>query len=265
MRVPCGESSLSPAIVLFIATLMSGWKPTLSAKKVWNEQSTCRMSGEDDNLFQFNHTDLNGKATNFKEFAGQITLVVNVASFWVYTVTSYTQLNALHAEYGTSDGDSHTNNQCKLRILGFPSNQFGHQEPGTESEILNCLRYVRPGKGYRPKFKMFSKLYVNGEKESMIFKWLKNLCPAPTDIIVFKDHALWKPIRSTDIQWNFEKFLVDHNGQPYKRYSEQTEPNTIMQDVHKLMTYCRKVCKNKHQPTRGQATLDEDKDDGWRR
>lgn len=61
---------------------------------------------------------------------------------------------------------------CSLRVLGFPSAQFAHQEPGKDSEIMNTLKYVRPGNGFVPKFTMFSKLDVNGATADKLFAWL---------------------------------------------------------------------------------------------
>ena len=75
-------------------------------------------------------------------------------------------MNALLREHG---GDS----ECSLQILGFPCNQFGKQEPGRNSEILNGLKYVRPGNGFEPIFPLFKKRDVNGKDEDKVFKYLK--------------------------------------------------------------------------------------------
>lgn len=62
---------------------------------------------------------------------------------------------------------------CSLQVLGFPSSQFAHQEPGSDAEIMNGLKYVRPGKGFVPNFTLFSKLDVNGAKEDPFYSWVK--------------------------------------------------------------------------------------------
>ena len=62
---------------------------------------------------------------------------------------------------------------CSLKVLGFPSAQFAHQEPGRDDEIMNGLKYVRPGNGFVPNFTLFSKLDVNGAKEDPLFSWMK--------------------------------------------------------------------------------------------
>ena len=64
-------------------------------------------------------------------------------------------------------------NTCSLQVLGFPCSQFAHQEPGRDDEIMNTLKYVRPGHGFAPNFTLFSKLDVNGDKADPFFKWVK--------------------------------------------------------------------------------------------
>ena len=113
-----------------------------------------------------------------------------------------------------------------LVILGFPCNQFGHQENCGNHEILNSLKYVRPGNGFTPKIEMFSKVNVNGKDSHPVFQFLKACLPLPDDESmdgVFSGDPgkiLWAPLRRYDIRWNFEKFLVDKNGQPYRRYGK---------------------------------------------
>lgn len=118
-----------------------------------------------DSFHDFAALDLHEEYIPFKRYEGKVVLVVNVATFWDYTM-QYLDMNALLREHG---GDS----DCSLEILGFPCNQFGKQEPGKNSEILHGLKYVRPGNGYQPNFPLFKKRYVNGKNEDKIFTFLK--------------------------------------------------------------------------------------------
>lgn len=146
---------------------------------------------------------------------------------------SYTQLNALITKYGGSGS-------CSLNVIAFPCNQFANQEPSSNAEILNVLKYVRPGNGFQPKMDMFSKANVNGASEIEIFSWLKSVCPSPVDVLSSSNTVLWSPIRKTDIEWNFEKFLINHNGEPIKRYSADTPPLTMEEDIYTLIEQCKK-------------------------
>jgi len=107
-----------------------------------------------------------------------------------------------------------------LRILAFPCNQFNLEEQGENHEILNGIKYVRPGNGYVPHKNIvhFAKLDVNGDGEHPLFTWLKSVCPPTQTLIGPGDELHYSPIKTTDIVWNFEKFLIDRTGQPRYRY-----------------------------------------------
>ncbi|KAI8486890.1 hypothetical protein Bbelb_353980 [Branchiostoma belcheri] len=110
-------------------------------------------------------------------------------------------------------------------ILAFPTNQFGLQEPGRNDEILNTLKYVRPGRGYVPTFPLFQKGDCNGENEQPLFTYLKSCCPPASDMIINDLSSLyWKPLRAGDVRWNFEKFLVDPEGRAVMRFTAPVEP-----------------------------------------
>uniref|UniRef100_A0A8D2MSY8 Glutathione peroxidase n=1 Tax=Zonotrichia albicollis TaxID=44394 RepID=A0A8D2MSY8_ZONAL len=123
-----------------------------------------------------------------------------------------TELNALQDEL-RNEG---------LVVLGFPSNQFGKQEPGQNSEILPALKYVRPGGGFVPNFQLFQKGDVNGAKEQKIFTFLKNACPPVVEDFGNPNRLFWEPLRIHDIKWNFEKFLVSPEGVPVMRWYHRT-------------------------------------------
>uniref|UniRef100_A0A670ZEV5 Glutathione peroxidase n=1 Tax=Pseudonaja textilis TaxID=8673 RepID=A0A670ZEV5_PSETE len=110
----------------------------------------------------------------------------------------------------------------RLVILGFPCNQFGKQEPGQNSEILQGIKYVRPGGGYVPNFQLFQKGDVNGENEQQIYTFLKNSCPPVVETFGDTTRLFWSPLKIHDIKWNFEKFLVNPQGKPVMRWFHRT-------------------------------------------
>jgi len=123
----------------------------------------------------------------------------------------------------------------KLAVLAFPCNQFGHQENNTDGELLNVLKYVRPGNNYEPKMDMFSKCEVNGANSHPVFQYLRTALPIPSDDTVSllgdPKFIIWQPVTRTDIAWNFEKFLIGKDGKPIKRYSKKYETCNIGSDI----------------------------------
>ena len=153
--------SLFAFLCLFICEL-DGSNSTERVKS-----STLCHRKNDVSFYDFNTKDLDGNMVSMKQFSGHVVLAVNVATFWGYTY-QYHKLNALQdTEGGNLDS-------CGLRIVGFPCNQFGFQEPGENKyEIMNGLKYVRPGNGFVPNFPLFEKRDVNGEKENEIYTFFK--------------------------------------------------------------------------------------------
>lgn len=101
-------------------------------------------------------------------------------------------------------------------MLAFPCNQFGKQEPGTEAEIWEFATSK-----YQANFPMFSKIEVNGEAACDLYQWLKTQQPGSGD--------------KSDITWNFEKFLVDRNGEVVERFAPQTTPEEVRPHIEKLL------------------------------
>ncbi|CAB9505770.1 Glutathione peroxidase [Seminavis robusta] len=106
-----------------------------------------------------------------------------------------------------------------LRILAFPCNQFGGQEPGTHQEIIEFTKTFDPD--MPEKLEFFEKGDVNGANTREVFGFLK--------------HTLPNDDGTTGIRWNFAKFLVDHEGKPYKRFSPQIAPNDMVVDIDELL------------------------------
>ncbi|OBS71280.1 hypothetical protein A6R68_00113 [Neotoma lepida] len=127
-----------------------------------------------------------------------------------------------------------------LMVLGFPCNQFGHQENAKNEEILNSLKYIRPGGGFEPNFTLFEKCEVNGEKAHPLFTFLRESLPAPSDeptaLMTDPKNIIWSPVCRNDIAWNFEKFLVGPDGVPVRRYSRRFRTIDIEPDIEALLS-----------------------------
>nr|XP_027227928.1 glutathione peroxidase 2-like [Penaeus vannamei]AAY41441.1 glutathione peroxidase [Penaeus vannamei] len=127
----------------------------------------------------------------------------------------------------------------KLEVLAFPCNQFGHQENTTEGELLSSLRHVRPGNNFEPKMVMFGKVDVNGSTADPVFKYLKERLPLPADdsVSFMSDPKciIWTPVCRSDIAWNFEKFLIGKDGQPFKRFSKKYETILLKDEIANLL------------------------------
>lgn len=149
-------------------------------------------------------------------------------------------MNEFQGKYGAGYAqENHPHKpHCHLQIIGFPCNQFGLQEPAKNHELLNALKYVRPGHGFVPRFPLSGKLEVNGKNEHSIFTFLKERCPPPQDIVSEHMHLTWSPIRANDIAWNFQKWLIGSDGHPYRRYSAPTHPKDMETDILRLLKEC---------------------------
>ncbi|KAK7479070.1 hypothetical protein BaRGS_00029662 [Batillaria attramentaria] len=124
-----------------------------------------------------------------------------------------------------------------FQVLGFPCNQFGKQEPGANgTEILNTLKYVRPGNGFEPAFDMFEKIEVNGQDEHPLYSYLKAYCPPVQEAFNTEGPGIYyKPYKNSDVRWNFEKFLINKMGVPVLRYHTGYLPEDIRKDIEDLL------------------------------
>lgn len=155
-------------------------------------------------LSDFTATRLLGGEAPLSEFAGKVTLIVNVASRCGNT-PQYAGLVTLHQKYGPRS----------FSVLGFPCNQFKGQEPGTAEEIAEFCRSA-----YNVDFPLFGKIDVNGENADPLYQWLKRETPGS---------------EGRDIEWNFAKFLLDRKGVPVKRFGDKVEPADIASDIEALL------------------------------
>ena len=143
----------------------------------------------------FTMNRLNGKPAELKQYQGRVVLMVNVASQCGLT-PQYTGLQELHTKYASKG----------LSILGFPANEFGKQEPGSNEEIATFCKA-----NYGVEFDMFSKVVVKG--------------PGQCDLYKFLTSKETNPKFAGPIKWNFEKFLIGRNGEVVARFEPGTEPD----------------------------------------
>ena len=156
-------------------------------------------------VYDFSATTIDGKPRKLADYKGKVLLVVNTASKCGFT-PQYKGLEALYKKYKDKG----------LVVLGFPSNQFGAQEPGPESEIAEFCEM-----NYGVTFPMFSKIDVNGDAAHPLYKYLTST----------KKGLLG----SEAIKWNFTKFLVDKKGNVVERYAPTTKPEDLEKDVEKAL------------------------------
>ncbi|MCY7355133.1 MAG: glutathione peroxidase [Lysobacter sp.] len=149
----------------------------------------------------FTADDIDGESRPLSRYAGKVLLIVNVASKCGFT-PQYTGLEQLQREYGARG----------FEVLGFPCDQFGHQEPGDEAEIKNFCSLT-----YDVTFPMFAKVDVNGVSAHPLWKWLKDEKGGFLGIDAIK--------------WNFTKFLIGRDGEVIKRYAPTDEPKSIVSDI----------------------------------
>jgi len=157
------------------------------------------------NAFDFHATSLDGQPVDLDRYRGKVLLVVNTASACGFT-PQYQGLEALQRRYGDQG----------LVVLGFPSNQFGHQEPGSEAEIGAFCE-----KNYGVTFPMFAKIEVNGPDAHPLYGFLKDSAPGV--------------LGTKAVKWNFTKFLVARDGTVFKRYAPTTRPDEMDADIETLL------------------------------
>jgi glutathione peroxidase len=156
-------------------------------------------------IYDFTASTLDGASAPLSVYKGKTLLIVNVASKCGFT-PQYEGLEALYRKFSAKG----------LVVLGFPSNQFGHQEPGDSIEIRNFC-----SANYDVTFPLFGKIDVNGSDADPLYKFLKGEA---------------RGIFGTErIKWNFTKFLVDPQGKVVKRYAPTAKPSSIEADISVLL------------------------------
>ncbi len=148
-----------------------------------------------DDIYQHELNLINGEIVSLEEFKGDVLLIVNTASECGFT-TQYSDLQKLHETYSDQG----------LKVLGFPANNFGGQEPGSDEEIAEFCEM-----NFGVSFPLFSRISVHGDDQHPLFETLVNMD---------------NPDFSGEISWNFEKFLIDRNGNLLRRFKSNVSPQS---------------------------------------
>ena len=154
-------------------------------------------------VYDFDALQIDGKNVKLENFRGQVLLIVNTASACGFT-PQFAGLESLHQRYEKKG----------LAVLGFPCNQFGAQDSGSNAEIADFCQM-----NYGVTFPMMAKIEVNGSAAHPLYQWLSKEAPGL--------------LGSKSIKWNFTKFLVGKDGAVLKRYAPTDAPESLAQDIEK--------------------------------
>lgn len=155
-------------------------------------------------IYDFTLKAASGEMIDLSAYRGKVLLIVNTATGCGFT-PQYEGLEALHRKYHDQG----------LEILDFPCNQFGHQAPGTDAEIVSFCQL-----NYHTSFRQFAKIEVNGANEAPLYTWLKQQKGG---------------IFGSAIKWNFTKFLVDRQGLVVGRYAPTDTPEKLDKNIQNLL------------------------------
>jgi glutathione peroxidase len=156
-------------------------------------------------IYDFSATTINGTEKPLSDYRGKVMLIVNTASKCGFT-PQFEGLENLHKKFVDKG----------LSVLGFPCNQFGHQDPGNNGEIESFCQL-----NYGVSFPMYAKIDVNGDSTHPLYQYLKDEAPGL--------------LGSRRIKWNFTKFLIGRSGKVVKRYPPLTKPEDIEKDIEALL------------------------------
>ncbi len=167
-------------------------------------EGTLRMPQPTPTIYNFTLNDIDGKPVSLSDYRGKVLLLINTASLCGNT-PQYTGLETLYAQY----------REKGFEILAFPANNFGQQEPGTNAEIKTFC-YTK----YSLSFPLFSKISVKGPDKHPLYQYLTEQSPFPGEV-----------------EWNFQKYLVDRSGTVVARYPHRTQPLApeIVQEVERRL------------------------------
>ncbi|MCI0764365.1 glutathione peroxidase [Bacillus sp. TL12] len=156
-------------------------------------------------VYNFSAKTITGEEKSLREYEGKVLLIVNVASKCGFT-PQYKGLQSIYEKYKGQG----------LEILGFPCNQFGGQEPGTEEEITSFCEL-----NYGVTFPMFAKVDVKGDKSHPLYTYMTDRAPG---ILGMKA-----------VKWNFTKFLIGRDGKVMDRFAPQTKPEELEKEIEKVL------------------------------
>jgi glutathione peroxidase len=168
------------------------------------EEGAVLMAAQTPMVYDFTLNDIDGKPVSLTQFSGKVLLLVNTASFCGNT-PQYNDLEKMYEQY----------REKGFEILAFPANNFGQQEPGTNAEIKTFCNTK-----YSLTFPLFSKISVKGEDKHPLYRYLTEQSPFPGEV-----------------EWNFQKYLVDRSGKVVARYPHRMKPLApeIVQDVERVL------------------------------
>jgi glutathione peroxidase len=186
-----------------VAGCTSGYLFDLPAAQA-EEKGPVLMASKTASIYNFTLDDIDGKPVSLDQFRGKVLLVVNTASFCGNT-PQYADLQIMYEQY----------NDKGFEILAFPANNFGQQEPGTNAEIKNFC-YTR----YSLTFPLFSKISVKGPDKHPLYQYLTEQSPFPGEV-----------------EWNFQKYLVDRSGNVVGRFHHRTKPLApeVVKEVERVL------------------------------
>jgi len=179
------------------------------------------------NIYDFKATKIDGKEISLEEYKGKVVLIVNTASKCGFT-PQYEGLQKLYEDL----------NHKGFEILGFPSNQFAEQEPGTNNEVQSFCKL-----NFGVEFQLFSKIDVRGENAHPLFKFLTSQKsfkgfdmkhPIGEPLMKLLEESFPEFLTDDSIKWNFTKFLIDKNGNVLERFEPTTEPVDIKAKIEAL-------------------------------
>lgn len=184
-------------------------------------------SGNKTTIYDFTAETNSGEELQFSQYKGKVLLIVNTASKCGFT-PQYDGLEALYQKYASKG----------FVVIGFPCDQFGHQEPGSNEEIEEFCRV-----NHGVTFPLMAKSDVNGENANEVFKWLYSEKPfagfGDSDTGKFMDGMLSKAdpdyASNPDIKWNFTKFLIDRKGRVVNRFEPVVTPEQIAPEIEALL------------------------------
>lgn len=187
--------------VLTLAALGSGLMSGLPSRA---EDGGSLMAAKSTSLYEFTMDDIDGKPVNLGVYKGKVLLLVNTASLCGNT-PQYTDLERVYEQY----------HEQGFEVLAFPANNFGQQEPGTNAEIKGfCLTK------YSVSFPLFSKISVKGSDKHPLYQYLTEQSPFPGEV-----------------EWNFQKYLVDRSGQVVGRFHHRTKPASpeVVNEIERVL------------------------------
>ena len=191
-------------IIVIMALAIAGCSSVKKNGESEKNANQVALNSTTQTFYDFSALNMQGKEIKLSDYKGKIVLVVNTASKCGFT-PQFADLEELYKKYSSRG----------FVVLGFPSNQFANQDPGSNDEILEFCQA-----NYGVTFPMFEKIDVNGENAHPVYTYLKNSVPNA---------------EPEKIKWNFTKFLIGKDGKTLKRYESRVKPADIEADIQELL------------------------------